>query len=169
MVRLVKKQNADPSLAVLVPSVGEGEETLIIQQIPCSDDMREFAFPTLKASAREDPAAADRKRKAVGDFVNSITIAHDEVATRPSLISPINPSHFAVYEWSSSHFTGKTKSSTRAACLEGLPFENKTLQPESLERLQQLSEYFELKKVVKTSSKKKKYYFDDDDDGEADA
>lgn len=163
LVRLVKRANADPSLAVLIPSPDPDEsETIIMQQLPCADDVRDFAFPSLsRANSRESTTeTVTKKRKSVSAYIDSITIPAPG-ALQPSILSPINPTHYSVFEWSSKVFIGK-KSSTVAPSMEKSPFINRTTTPLAVDCLKVLSTQFDLQPVEKSSKKKKKYYFDDD-------
>jgi hypothetical protein len=86
LVRFVKKDDADPYLAALVPET-EDSGVLLVHHLPCIEDTRIFEFPPLYEGI--DPAGYPNTGpyKALGRVIDGMTI----VDPPRRLLTPFNP------------------------------------------------------------------------------
>jgi len=84
LVRFVKKEHSDPQLMVLSPASADNG-TLLMHQVPCKDDVRNYSFPPLKETTRE-------QQSAVSSFVDSMTIS----SVAPHRLAPMNSAIYGV-------------------------------------------------------------------------
>jgi hypothetical protein len=81
LVRFVKRKDSDPWLAALLPfpsSASALQSCLMIQRLPCAEDIRDFPFPSLYDKRYGEPNTTTQM-KAVSDFVDDMTIIPDDV------------------------------------------------------------------------------------------
>lgn len=84
ITRVVKKDNAEPLLTLLSPSVEKDYECLIENQLPYNEDIRSYRFPPIdkivtvsgKMLTQHRNLPSDELSKAMGDFVDKMDISH---------------------------------------------------------------------------------------------
>eukprot|EP01041_Mallomonas_annulata_P005881 gene5881-11878_t len=90
LVRFVKSQNGDPWLATLVaPEIEDG--TLLLHRLPCAEDVRDFAFPSLK-DTRFAALPTSNQRSIISNLIDQMTIKSEKT---PKLTT-FNPALHAV-------------------------------------------------------------------------
>eukprot|EP00598_Pedospumella_elongata_P004114 CAMPEP_0184970026 /NCGR_PEP_ID=MMETSP1098-20130426/2604_1 /TAXON_ID=89044 /ORGANISM="Spumella elongata, Strain CCAP 955/1" /LENGTH=751 /DNA_ID=CAMNT_0027491883 /DNA_START=92 /DNA_END=2347 /DNA_ORIENTATION=+ len=107
LARFVKRENADPFLAALIPSDLEGQEhSLLVHRLPCAEDVRDYLFPSLLAFDNPTAVAQNptlqQQQAAVSAFVDSVTLA----APLRAEICPVNPVLFNFYNSVRDKITG---------------------------------------------------------------
>jgi ATP-dependent DNA helicase 2 subunit 2 len=84
VARVVKKNNAEPLLTLLSPSVEKDYECLIETQLPFSEDVRSYRFPPIdkivtvsgKIVTQHRNLPSDDLQQAMSDFVDKMDISH---------------------------------------------------------------------------------------------
>lgn len=80
LVRFVKRADSDPWLAALIPFASATANTsLMIQRLPCAEDIRDFPFPSLY-DKRFGPPNTTGQMEAVSEYVDQMTIRPDDIA-----------------------------------------------------------------------------------------
>lgn len=78
LVRFVKRADSDPWLAALIPFPSDSS-CLMIQRLPCAEDIRDFPFPSLYDKRYGKPNTK-AQMTAVSNFVDQLTITPDDIA-----------------------------------------------------------------------------------------
>lgn len=88
IVRYVKSEDADPYLAGLWPiSDSEMGWSLLLYRLPCAEDVREYAFPSLNHFSNISSSGSIEKLNAVSSLVDSLTVREEGALC----LTPINP------------------------------------------------------------------------------
>lgn len=86
IARVVKKDNSEPILTILSPSIERHYECLIENQLPFSEDVRPYRFPPIdkvvtvsgKAIMQHRNLPSKNLMSAMSDFVDSMDISHHD-------------------------------------------------------------------------------------------
>lgn len=158
IARFVKRTNSDPILIALSPTTDGG---LMFHHIPCSEDMRDFSFSSLDIINNGDEMTR-KKQRLMSNFLDSITLAHPP----EDVIIPSNPSYLAVVEWlrdssvamAKGNAVKESSASPFLSCFSTTSVGYLDNATECQKLLRDLSESFELKRVVTNKEKKKNYW-----------
>lgn len=105
IARYVKKENADPTLVVLIPpSYDNGN--LMMFRIPCEEDVRNYNFPSLKDLCNDEITI--KKRKLMNEYVNTMT--KSDITLND--LTPANPSYHSIIEYIYNTATGTSNQNT---------------------------------------------------------
>eukprot|EP00597_Dinobryon_sp_UTEXLB2267_P004717 CAMPEP_0170071728 /NCGR_PEP_ID=MMETSP0019_2-20121128/9566_1 /TAXON_ID=98059 /ORGANISM="Dinobryon sp., Strain UTEXLB2267" /LENGTH=728 /DNA_ID=CAMNT_0010280389 /DNA_START=84 /DNA_END=2270 /DNA_ORIENTATION=+ len=157
IVRYVKSEDADPYLAGLWPiSDAEVGWSLLLYRLPCAEDVREYAFPSLNhfASAYNTPthnSSSYEKVAAVSSLVDSLTVRKEGDLS----LTPINPTLHTLLAEVHRRIVGVDPSQV-------LPLEN-PLVPKiqaSPSVVSAITSNFQLVKTVAKAGKKKVFWSD---------
>jgi ATP-dependent DNA helicase 2 subunit 2 len=160
LVRLVKRTDSDPVLAALVPYASEEHDSrsrLMIHRIPCAEDIRDMAFPSLY-DARFGKGNTKSQNECMGSFVDAMTISASDLAG--GTIITYNPS----FPWLSREIVGNLIDNKGSKTLS-VPLDNPLSMPAKLIKpnasfAKRLRSEFETS-VVDKSKKKKKIYWNE--------
>jgi ATP-dependent DNA helicase 2 subunit 2 len=90
IVRFVKKDNSDPWLAALLPSESNKAEyasSLILQRLPCMEDIRNFLFPPLLSPSELNSKQHDVISSAINANTIHLTSSDDLLLYNPSMLA----------------------------------------------------------------------------------
>lgn len=160
LVRLVKRTDADPALAALVPFAPElfdSRSRLMIHRLPCAEDIRDMPFPSLY-DARFGKGNTKSQNESMGAFVDAMTISPSELVG--GTITTFNPS----FPWLSREIVGNLIDNKNSKTLS-VPIGNPlSMPPQLVEQnssfAKRLRSEFETT-VVDKSKKKKKIYWNE--------
>jgi ATP-dependent DNA helicase 2 subunit 2 len=98
LARLVKRTDADPVLVALLPRTDScGRACLLMERIPCAEDIRDFSFPSLISFADENKMESNpvlqEQFSAAAQFIQSLTVHEPTYAQ----LTPVNPSLHRIY------------------------------------------------------------------------
>ena len=98
IVRVVKRKNSAPSLAVISPHIGELTETLYLNRLPFNDDLRLYGFASLvetEASPNVPKHALPNERQlnVTEDFINSLDLSHAATSTLGEPMEALKPKY----------------------------------------------------------------------------
>lgn len=153
LVRFVKRADSDPWLAALIPFPSDGMiGSLIIQRLPCAEDIRDFPFPSLYDKRFGSPNTTTQMA-AVSAFVDQITVIPDDIAV-------FNPAFSSLIGKFLEHIMGDRKAASLQAVIVN-PLEGSS---EILSRgdsaLKRIISEFPLEFVDKKKKKRKIYWSD---------
>ena len=84
IAKLIERKNGDPKLVALLPHITKKQPLLYLVQLPTTEDIRDYQFPSLVAST-------NAQRKVVGNFIDALDLTkEDEERVDPKLT--FNPS-----------------------------------------------------------------------------
>ena len=70
LAKLRANRSAEPKLMTLMPHISKKQPLLYMVQLPTSEDIRDYAFPSLVAST-------NAQRKAAGDFIDALDLTKE--------------------------------------------------------------------------------------------
>ena len=138
LARFVKRENADPFLAALIPSehgklgkrasiyanltlnatfspIDDQDHSLLVHRLPCAEDVRDYLFPSLlafdNAAAVAQNPSLRQQQAAVSSFVDSITLP----TVDKTQLCPVNPVLFNFYNSVRDKITGVCTSDINAS------------------------------------------------------
>lgn len=159
LVRLVKRENSDPSLMVLIPRKDHlDRDCFLMHRIPCVEDIREFNFPSLISFGSESQVRLNENLKcqrcAISNLVSSTMV---EQPTH-QMMSCTNPSLHRVFADIHRRIINEP-SDTMVEVDDGF----KSLSsPEVVDSLMEIQRHFSLKRSEKTTDRKKVFWSDID-------
>jgi hypothetical protein len=167
LVRFVKRTDADPWLAALVPiplasEDGSAVKGFYIQRLPCAEDIRDFAFPSLTDS-RFGKAVSKAQHKCMGNFVSGMTVQN---------LSDIGAGDVTVFNPAFPRLVGEILKATGIADKPVPMLSPMEVADPLLEKSREYSRLLEAEfplTVVDKSRKKRKIYWNDVDSSGASA
>jgi hypothetical protein len=158
LARFVKRENSDPSLIAMLPTVDEasGMTAFLLYRVPFVDDVREYNFPSLVAFASEKQVRANpdltKQRQIMEDFVDCLTIRDFS----KSNTTPANPALQNIYSALHGHLLGLD-----AAEQIAVPdFVSLAKDPARESIVSSVYDFFPLEKVEKKKKRKKVFWSD---------
>jgi len=78
IAKIIERKNADPKLVVLYPWVSKRKPLLYMVQLPTSEDIRDYQFPSLVP-------ASEPQRQAARQLIKTLDLAKEEEGLKPEL------------------------------------------------------------------------------------
>ena len=90
LVRFVKRTDSDPWLCALLPTE-DGSPGLVIQRLPCAEDIRGYSFPSL-SDPHFGKALSKSQNECMSELVDVMTVSSSD-DPRMSRVAVFNPSY----------------------------------------------------------------------------